>query len=134
MSSFSTNIEIKEKDNLNLEVNISKIDNSLTITSELLSVDKVNEINVLNKTINAEFVEINNIKNIDLIIPKINKIEILEAGVQGPKGAKGDTGPKGDNLLYINLTPDEKNEVIENFNNTISEVNYTNVFLNSLLS
>ena len=111
--------------------------------SESISIVKINEISVLNKNTVTEFVEINNIKNIDLVIPKTNKIEIIETGIQGlkgakgdigPKGAKGDIGPKGENLLYVNLTPEEKNEVIENFNNSISEINYTNIFLNSLLS
>ena len=134
MNSFSTNIEINEKDNLNIEVNLSKINNSININSELLSVDKITEINVLNKNISTEFVEINNIRNIDLLIPKVNKIEIIETGIQGLKGAKGDKGDKGENLLYSNLSPEEKNEIIEDFNNSISEVNYTNIFLNSLLS
>lgn len=83
--------------------------------------------------------------------------------VKGDKGEKGDTGvgldvdwngtslgvkrediqnfdyvdlkgPKGENLNYNNLTLEEKNEIISQYDNILGNTSYTNIFLNTLLS
>ena len=67
------------------------------------------------------------------VIPAVE----LVAGIQGPEGAKGEKGLKGDKgdaLVYMNLTPEEKNEVITQFDNTVGNTSYANVFLNVYLS
>ena len=58
----------------------------------------------------------------------------LEVLTQGLEGAKGDKGDKGDALVYASLTPEEKSEVIAQFDDTISTTNYANIFLNAYLS
>ena len=67
------------------------------------------------------------------IIPAVE----LGIGVQGPEGAKGekgDKGDKGDALVYSSLTPEERNEVIAQFDSTIGTTSYANLFLNTYLS
>lgn len=67
------------------------------------------------------------------VIPAVE----ITAGIQGPEGIKGDTGDKGDKgdaLVYNLLTPEEKSEVIAQFDNAIGSTSYANIFLNAYLS
>lgn len=66
---------------------------------------------------------------------------VKSSGMQGPKGDKGDKGPKGDrgdtgeqgtSLVFNELTESQKLELRGDVGDT--SVNYTNIFLNSLLS
>lgn len=62
---------------------------------------------------------------------------IIETGLQGAEGIqgiKGDTGDKGDNLTYSLLTPEEKNEVIAQFDSAIGNTSFANIFLEAYLS
>jgi len=77
--------------------------------------------------------EINISLDVGQVIPAVE----LVAGIQGPEGAKGDTGAKGDKgdaLVYNLLTPEEKSEVIEQFDSAVGTTSYANVFLNTYLS
>ena len=56
-------------------------------------------------------------------------ITLLEVGVQGPPGPPG---PQGDNLDFNNLTESQKIELRGDVGDT--SINYTNIFLNSLLN
>ena len=64
------------------------------------------------------------------IIPAVE----LGIGIQGPEGAKGEKGDKGDALVYSSLTPEERNEVIAQFDSTVGTTSYANLFLNAYLS
>ena len=62
-------------------------------------------------------------------------LEFVQLGVQGVKGATGATGDKGDigdPLVFEELTEAQKLELRGDVGNT--STNYTNIFLNSLLS
>lgn len=61
-------------------------------------------------------------------------LEVLTQGLEGAKGDKGEKGDKGDALVYASLTPEEKSEVIAQFDDTISTTSYANIFLNAYLS
>ena len=56
-------------------------------------------------------------------------ITLLEVGVQGPPGP---IGPQGDNLDFNDLTEQQKIELRADVGDT--NINYTNIFLASLLS
>ena len=61
-------------------------------------------------------------------------IEVLTQGMEGAKGDTGDKGDKGDALVYSLLTPEEKAEVIAQFDNTVGTTSYANIFLETYLS
>lgn len=59
-------------------------------------------------------------------------ITLLEVGVQGPTGPPGPPGLQGDNLDFNDLTESQKIELRGDVGDT--SINYTNIFLNSLLN
>ena len=59
-------------------------------------------------------------------------ITLLEVGVQGPAGPPGPIGLQGDNLDFNDLTESQKIELRGDVGDT--SINYTNIFLNSLLN
>ena len=59
-------------------------------------------------------------------------IEFTTLGTQGMVGAKGDKGDTGENLEFNLLTEQQKLELRGDVGDT--SVNYTNLFLDSLLS
>ena len=59
-------------------------------------------------------------------------ITLLEVGVQGPPGPPGPPGLQGDNLDFNDLTESQKIELRGDVGDT--SINYTNIFLNSLLN
>lgn len=59
-------------------------------------------------------------------------ITLLEVGVQGPPGPPGPIGLQGDNLDFNDLTESQKIELRGDVGDT--SINYTNIFLNSLLN
>ena len=61
-------------------------------------------------------------------------LQVLTQGLEGAKGDTGMKGDKGDALVYSILTPEEKNEVITQFDNVIGTTSYANIFLNAYLS
>lgn len=61
-------------------------------------------------------------------------LEVLTQGLEGAKGDTGLKGDKGDALVYSLLTPEEKSEVIAQFDSTIGNTSYANIFLNAYLS
>ena len=69
------------------------------------------------------------------ITTEFTTIEVTTLGTQGMVGAKGEKGDKGDNgtsLEFDLLTEQQKIELRGDVGDT--SVNYTNLFLNSLLS
>ena len=69
------------------------------------------------------------------ILTESTSIEVTTLGTQGMVGAKGEKGDKGDNgtsLEFDLLTEQQKLELRGDVGDT--SVNYTNLFLNSLLS
>ena len=75
--------------------------------------------------------------NVDIIniLTESTLIEVTTLGTQGMVGAKGEKGEKGDtgsNLEFSLLTEQQKLELRGDVGDT--SVNYTNLFLNSLLS
>ena len=75
--------------------------------------------------------------NVDIIniLTESTLIEVTTLGTQGMVGAKGEKGDKGDNgtsLEFDLLTEQQKMELRGDVGDT--SVNYTNLFLDSLLS
>ena len=69
------------------------------------------------------------------ITTEVTTIEVTTLGTQGMVGAKGEKGDKGDtgtSLEFNLLTEQQKLELRGDVGDT--SVNYTNLFLNSLLS
>ena len=66
------------------------------------------------------------------ITTEFTTIEVTTLGTQGMVGAKGEKGDKGENLEFALLTEQQKIELRGDVGDT--SVNYTNLFLDSLLS
>lgn len=66
------------------------------------------------------------------ITTEFTTIEVTTLGTQGMVGAKGEKGDKGENLEFALLTEQQKIELRGDVGDT--SVNYTNLFLNSLLN
>lgn len=66
------------------------------------------------------------------ITTEFTTIEVTTLGTQGMVGAKGEKGDKGENLEFDLLTEQQKIELRGDVGDT--SVNYTNLFLNSLLN
>lgn len=93
-------------------------------------------INIENITTNIEtgittITLIEDVSPVTTIVEESVDIALVELGFQGPPGSKGD---KGENLNYNNLTLEEKNEIISQYDNILGNTSYTNIFLNTLLS
>ena len=72
---------------------------------------------------------------IEVVVSKTIDLEFVQLGVQGLKGATGATGDKGDigaPLVFEELTEEQKLSLRGDVGDT--STNYTNIFLNSLLS
>ena len=72
--------------------------------------------------------------NVDIIniLTESTLIEVTTLGTQGMVGAKGEKGDTGTSLEFDLLTEQQKIELRGDVGDT--SVNYTNLFLNSLLS
>ena len=72
--------------------------------------------------------------NVDIIniLTESTLIEVTTLGTQGMVGAKGEKGDTGTSLEFDLLTEQQKLELRGDVGDT--SVNYTNLFLNSLLS
>ena len=72
--------------------------------------------------------------NVDIIniLTESTSIEFTTLGTQGMVGAKGEKGDMGSNLEFSLLTEQQKLELRGDVGDT--SVNYTNLFLDSLLS
>ena len=72
---------------------------------------------------------------IEVVVSKTIDLEFVQLGVQGLKGATWATGDKGDigaPLVFEELTEEQKLSLRGDVGDT--STNYTNIFLNSLLS
>ena len=72
--------------------------------------------------------------NVDIIniLTEFTTIEVTTLGTQGMVGAKGEKGDTGTSLEFDLLTEQQKMELRGDVGDT--SVNYTNLFLDSLLS
>ena len=96
-------------------------------------IESPSQTNISNGIVSITMVDQDN----SIINVKNESIEIgfTDVGYQGLPGAQGIQGPKGDigdQLKFENLTEQQKLELRGDVGNT--STNYTNIFLNSLLS
>lgn len=104
-----------------MNTNISTIDNNIILQTS----------DVGNMSIVQDTTQINSISTDEV------RITFTDVGAQGLPGAKGDTGAKGDKgdaLVYNLLTPEQKSEVIAQFDSTVGTTSYANIFLDTYLS
>lgn len=70
--------------------------------------------------------------SVELVVPEVTNAVSIDVGLQGPQGVTGLKGDKGDTLEFQALTEQQKIELRGDVGDT--SVNYTNLFLDSLLS
>lgn len=74
----------------------------------------------------------NDIQSVQIITNETSTIIFTDIGNQGIVGAKGDKGDTGNNLVFEDLTEDQKNELRGEVGST--STNLVNIFYDILLS
>ena len=99
------------------------------------------EIEVTNLA-DAKSVEVTSGDVVNVVVSEeaITPMVVIETGLQGPpgvqgiQGIQGEKGDQGDAFDFDQLTEEQKNDILTQFDEELGQSNYTNVFLAAYLA